>query len=84
MHRRAFPLVLPLILLGCTSRTDSARARAASDFGCSRDKIAVTEVSGKENTFKAEGCDQSAVYICDFAKAGGVEASCIAAEDGKK
>jgi hypothetical protein len=59
-------VLCPLVLLGCVTPDAVARTRAASDFHCKEEHVTITELGG--TSYRAEGCDHSAVYDCTGSK----------------
>ena len=61
MSMKNYVLILTAAcFLGCID-TNGARVRAAYDFNCSEDKIAMTELSRTQ--VGAEGCGHRGVYV---------------------
>jgi hypothetical protein len=54
--------VLALILVSCSSTSNTLRARFARERGCPQDEVRVTEAGG--NQYNASGCEQRTVYVC--------------------
>jgi hypothetical protein len=62
MSKRLWTALVLVPLTGCFTYEDAVRTRAANDFNCSEDKVAVDEVGGKG--FRANGCGKVATYVC--------------------
>ena len=59
----ALLLLFSQLLVGCyASLADTLRARAAVDFRCQAEAIAITELPG--SAYQAAGCGASATYSC--------------------
>ena len=49
--------------LGCFASEEQLRIRAAADFDCARDTLAVTEA--KPGVYTVKGCEQQGNYVYD-------------------
>ncbi len=68
MLRWAIGIASLLVLNGCVTAKDVAKARAASDFECREDQIQISEIGG--TSYRATGCDKSQVYDCSGSSLG--------------
>ena len=59
--RVALPLLAGLALAGC-SREGAVRTRAAYDFDCPEEKVAIDTISSYDASFGARGCGKRASY----------------------
>jgi hypothetical protein len=66
MFQRFFALVAMFSVLGCVSKSNEVRTRAAFDLSCSGDKLEVTPLTSEvmeTATYGVQGCRKKATYV---------------------
>jgi hypothetical protein len=58
----SFLVVATASLPGCLTLSGIVKTRAANDFGCPEDDVTVVRIAG--TSYRANGCDESAIYNC--------------------
>jgi len=53
-------------LAGCYAALDSVRERAANEFGCPQNDVAIKELGAL--SYKVQACGHEATYVCQAAK----------------
>jgi len=66
--RRIVGLIVAALapLAGCYAALDSVRERAANEFGCPQQDVAIKELGAL--SYKVQACGHEATYVCQVAK----------------
>jgi hypothetical protein len=67
--RGAIPTLVVVTLVGCGAAPPErpVRVRAAYDYGCSEDRLTVTNIYG--GSFRVVGCGHDRIYDCFYSSA---------------